>query len=71
MPVAFAGYLQVLKCVPFDLKWCGALDSFFMMGEFAKLAWCWAEPSSGGSSRFTGASLGRPFASCPGLQEHM
>ena len=33
MPVAFAGYLQVLKCVPFDFIWCGTFDSFFGMGR--------------------------------------
>ena len=67
MPFAFAGYLQVLKCVPFYFIWLGTFDSFFGdEGDFQSWLGVGRSPSFGGSSRSTGASLGCPCAFCEG-----
>ena len=72
MPVAFAGYLQVFKCVPFDFIWCGTFDSFFGMGRICGVGLVLGGALLlGAAAAPQGRHWGAPLPLARGLQERM
>ena len=72
MPVAFAGYLQILKCVPFDFIWCGTFLLFLRDGGICGVGLVLGGALLlGAAAAPQGRHWGAPLPLARGLQERM